>query len=300
MFLHILILCCITTYSFTKNIPITILTEKYLNTLQVIEKNIQHSGRNSVINIVSDGYNNYILKQNKENNLDLIKEVIVSSIARQENIHVDKSYFIPYNIGQHIKIYPDQAATLHDIVPGTNLEAELPLFLSKNFKLSQRFRPYNWEYKHGFSEKYGLNEITLESMSYHLDLPCIVALDTFCGIDQGAAFSGELPFLPLLGYQQIFKLEYNDYFEKQTNPNIFKSLQLYQQTLKMLCQNYSSDDILEQFHRLIPFFVNPETTNTNYLYKIDNLKFYINETSHQCFMIVALIDRIINKINNTH
>ena len=300
---------------YARDIPISILSADYVNSLTVIKSNIDHPGKNAAISIISDGIEMYLLKQVKDDSfyaqLSLIKEVIVSAVASLHNINLDKNSFIPYNVGQNIKIYKNRAATLHAFIQGNDLETKKPSFLSKDFRLSQRFRPYAYEYKHGFEVEYGFNPITLKSMACHKDLPPIVAIDTFFGnfdrdmdnlfydektnsfygIDQGAAFSGDLPFLSIFAYHQIVKLKEQDYF-MTCSLDVMLSLVLYQAQLDSLCKKNQPLDIILCFEQLIPFLQAAQypVEQSNY---IKNLFLYLKQTHQICSDIVLTLQEII-------
>ena len=311
--IYVLIICLhVKIYSdeFNLNqININILSDKDVDVLKIIETNINHSGRNAAISIVSDGIHTYIMKQIKNNDfhsqLSLVKETIVSAVGSQYGIHVDKNYFIPYNVGENIKIYKDRAATLHLYVQGKSLHDCLPEFLPKDFRLSQLYRPYVYEYKHGFENEYGFNEITIKSMSLHKDLPGIVALDTFfCnfdrdadniiyneeidsfyGIDQGSSFAGSLPYVSIIAYHQCINLELSDYFST-CDSNIIIALRAYKNHLKNLCEN-KPDDIAILFKKLIPYL-----QNKCFMHKdMKSLNFYIHQSHKICSNIVDLLEK---------
>lgn len=300
------------------HIPINILTDKDCQKFKVLEYNIEHSGKNAAISIISDGTNKYILKQIKndtfQEQFSLIKEVIISAIGCDLNINVDRNFFIPYNAGENIKIYKDKAATLHSFIEGISLSLFSPECIIKNFRISQRYRPYLYEYKHGFEILYGFNEVTIQSMSCHKDFPGIIALDTFFGnydrdtdniifdeknnmfygIDQGAALTGELPFLPIFAFHQITKLDPQNYFETCTS-QIRQSIGIYKNYLKILCGNYQPDEIIYLIKQLIPLLKESPQSRKKENEYIHFLSFYIKQSHTECLKVVNLLEYILTK-----
>ncbi len=295
-------------------IPLSILSEEYVNSLFIVQSDIQHDGRNSSISIVSDGQYTYILKQIKKddffNQLSLIKEVIVSAIGSAEGVNLDKNAFIPFFIGNHIKVYKNRAATLHQFIDGKSLNECNSDFIDKKFKLSQRFRPYEYEYKYGFTTKLGLNIDVLKSMACHKHLPPIIAIDTFFGnfdrdfdnvfynqvtntiygIDQGAAFSGDLPYIQIFTYHQLLKLYAQDYFS-QCSLDVLQGLDCYKKTLSSLCIKYQASDIIFCFEKLIPLLHQDQDKNAYYYMK--QLRAYLEQSSKVCFDIVDILQNIL-------
>lgn len=316
MRLYLIALLCIQLPLCAIDVDITILSHDDVATLHVVESNIVHGGKNAAISIVSDGTNTYILKQVKNNNfhaqLSLVKEAIVSAIGCMHGISVDKNVFIPYNVGEHLKIYKNQAATLHTYIQGKSLSDALPDFLSTDFRISQVYRPYLYEYNYGFDVEYGLNKVTIKSMACHKDFSGIVALDTFFGnfdrdtdniiydeksdrfygIDQGATFTGDLPFLPIFAYHQCIKLQMLGFFNT-CSFECMQSLDSYTVYLQNLSDAHKPQEIVHLFEKLIPLLSVDEIKNKHSSY-IHFLESYIHQSHQLCLNIVDLLSNVVD------
>ena len=309
--------------SYTKDLVVDIMTHEKSLIFHVVSSDIEHSGKNSAISIVSDGNNKYILKQIRKNSfadqVGLIYEAIISAVGCQYGIAVDKNFFIPHNIAEHLKIYKNKAATLHNFIEGESLSKAAPSFMPKDFRLSQRFRPYQYEYKHGFEIEYGLNEVTLKSIACHKSLPGLVALDTFFGnydrdadnliynkeqdlvygIDQGSAFSGDMPFVPLFASQQIVKLDTLGYFSA-CKPEIMNSVMMYKNILKDIC-SYDEKDIMACVEALIVMLQSTDKINLEKKNQyVKNLTYFVKESHATCLKIVDQLETVFkqNPIKN--
>lgn len=322
MFYLLLIVLLVSRSVISDDIIIKIYSQSDLKNFTVVQKNIEHTGRNAAISILSDGTHRYILKQDTSDNfnalLSRIKEVIVSAIGCSHDISLDINGFIPCDVGQDLKIYKNKCATLHLLVPGQSIAVSLPSFVSKNFRISQRYRPYEYEYKHGFEIQYGLCDATIRSMSLHKDLPGIVAIDTFFGnfdrdtdnvfydevtdkfygIDQGAAFSGDLPFLPICAYYELCSLQSTGYFLTCSRQCI-DGLRLYKDALKTLCKHCTAAKIMIAFDQLIPLVCNDfdQKLKKNKKAYVQTLEFYMTQSHQICVNIVDQIELILQEID---
>ncbi len=257
-------------------VPITILTENDLSHFSSIDIPISHTGTDACVTKVTDGSKLYILKQINNPSFDeqflLINDCIASTIGYQEGIPVNQVVFIPYTVGHHLKIYPERAATLHQYIPGEDLEQRCPNFLPTNFTLQQRvINPHSpWQKKWPLDvHEQGFTQTIVESIWFNEAFALITALDTFvgnsdrslpnilydescncfCGIDQAAAFVRELP---LHACQRLKELRDQGYFYA-CSPNIIGSLCLYRDTLIQLKQNITPDMIIQAMKQLISY-----------------------------------------------
>jgi hypothetical protein len=303
---------------YAKELAVEIMTQEKSLNFHVVSSDIEHSGKNSSVSIVSDGKNKYILKQVRKNGLTdqvgLIYEAIISAVGCQHGIAVDKNSFVPHDVAEHLKVYKNKAATLHAFIEGESLSKVAPACIPKDFRLSQRFRPYQYEYKHGFEIEYGLNEVTLKSMACHKSLPGLVALDTFFGnfdrdtdnliynkeqdlvygIDQGSAFSGDMPFLPLFASQQIIKLESLGYFST-CKPEIMSSLIVYKNMLHDICL-YDEKDIMSALEQLIILLLPADKINSDKKDQyLKQLTYFVKESRAMCLKIVEQLESIFKQ-----
>ncbi|RTL07087.1 hypothetical protein EKK58_02830 [Candidatus Dependentiae bacterium] len=56
----------------------------------------------------------------------LVTDAVRSQVGRVCQIPVNDVCFIPHNIGAHLKIYPERAVTLHQFIPGKDLDSQMP------------------------------------------------------------------------------------------------------------------------------------------------------------------------------
>ena len=255
---------------------IKILTDKECSNLFIVEKNITHNGTLTSISKVSDGLNNFIIKQiggdTPLNQLDLINDIVASSIANENHIPVNQVSLIPYNIGNHLKIYPEKAATLHNYISDDNLENCFNEIFLNNFSLQQRIIDplLPWQKKYPLKEhRQGLNEDVIQSMSIRDSFIKLCAFDTFIGnydrslpnilydkksnvflgIDHGAIFKP----LAIFAVERIKELLEDGYFSRQS-PLIICALEIYKNTLKKLYKNNTPETIIRSMSNLLYHF----------------------------------------------
>lgn len=273
----IFIFLIINSIAAQKDLFVPVLTEKDLKHFSVIEKSMHHTGTDACINKVSDGKNIYIVKQitdpSTPEQLLLVTDAICSTIGTACAIQVNHVSFIPYNVGAHLKIYPDRAATLHTYVSGTDLESSMPKALAdKDFTLHQRIikKDCPWQKKYPVaSNRQGLTQDIIESMSFHKALPSLVALDTFIGnadrslpnilydeqknsffgIDHAAGLHTVLAFESCERIQELIR---DDYF-KICSTEIKNSLQLYKNSLVQLAHAFNPPIVRKMLDHLATY-----------------------------------------------
>lgn len=270
---HPPILAALIATSQTLALPPQNLSHEQAKRLTVLDAQVSHTGTDACIRKVTDGKQVFILKQINDPSLDeqflLINDCVASQIGHATGVPINQVLFIPYDVAQHLKPYPERAATLHTYVPGKDLESELPSCVQKDFILQQRVINPNspWQKKFPLAEhQQGLTQTIIESMGARADIPAIVALDTFVGnsdrslpnifydqdsdtfhgIDQAAAFSKELP---KLAHRRIKALIESGYF-KNCAPEIIKGLCIYREVLRQLHRDYNPDTIIQNMQQL--------------------------------------------------
>ena len=206
-------------------------------------------GSRAFVKLVQDAAGNkFVLKQFKIHDLDnefgVIREALAARVAESANIPMNRVTIVPANKNFPGKIFKQRVATLHTFVAGTLLkDTELPY----RVKLRLRWQP------HLSPDKRGLKKLIITSMSFHKDLPVIVAFDVFvccasrhrknliynkqtdrfCGIDLEQA--GRKPFdtnFSELTYYNMKELFKNP--ELNLNNQEIVALKLFHKTLKKL------------------------------------------------------------------
>lgn len=240
---------------------VKILSERDALGLHVVNMNIHHTGTDACITVVTDANGvKYIVKQIPDGSIDeqclLISDAFCASIGYQCGVSVNDATFIPYNIGNHVKQYPNQAAILLTYIEGTDLETVFPPFLRQlndEFTIHQRTIKPNapWQKHPPKDKEQGLTKDIIIHMSDHEDLPPIVALDTFVGnsdrsnpnilydpqtgrfwgIDLAAGLHS--PTLALCGFERLEELLSTNFLQT-TNNKIWEGLNRFKNTLQTL------------------------------------------------------------------
>lgn len=308
----------ILTYSLIQShqLPITIVSDADLCHFSLVDSHVSHTGTDACIVKITDGKKLYIVKQIHHPSLDeqflLINDLIASTIGCKAGIPVNEVFFIPYNSGCHLKIYPERAATLHTYVAGQDLEQLLPGFLPAHFTLQQRvINPKSsWQKKCPLNEhEQGVTKTIIESMCCNDAFVLLVALDTvvgnsdrslpnilfdkekgfFCGIDQAAAFARRLP---LLAIDRLNELINEGYFDACA-PIMIEGLRLYRDTLIKLKQSITPDMIIQAMKQLIPYLASDALENSELQERIDYHTMIVESNYLYVDQLIDLLDNII-------
>lgn len=256
--------------------PVKILTKEEMDTFSILESNVPHTGSDASIQKVTDGLHIYVLKQINDPSLDeqylLINDIIASTIANDIGIHINEVFFIPYSVANHLKIFPDRAATLHSYVYGKDLEQRLPDCCSNDFTIHQLslYLLSVWPQQQPIEEhQQGLNRNIINNMSIHDDLPAIVALDTFIGnsdrslpnifydsqsdhfygIDQAAAFNINLA---LFANDRLKELLKDGYF-LSCDVKVIYGLRKFRNVLWRLKEKFKPLILIQSMQELFPY-----------------------------------------------
>ena len=300
-----------------QNLPIKVVTQQQASKLKVVQAHLEHHGVDACVSKVTDGKSFYILKQindpSFEEQFQLITDTVVSTMGSSTGVRVNEVSFIPYNIGNHLKTYKDRAATLHAFVDGVDTETEHPAFLPQDFRIQQRINCPGVEDKKKLDELRGLRLLTLMSISYHKDLPGIVALDTFsgnfdrnrsnliydqkmncfCGIDQAKAYVENVPSLPLIATHKLGLLSEQGYFD--TCPQaVLNGLLNYKNVLVQLYETMRPKIVVDTIQSLIPYLDGNENRTHNELEYIDYFMSNIHDNHTNSLHLIILLDEIIN------
>ena len=189
--------------------PFSLLSKNYYTGNEEVVLIDSFEGSNSFISYVTIGGNKYIIKQKRDmkKQISIVRDALAAYIAQDLNIaHLVEVIAAKDNIIG--KKYAWLPATRHTVAAGKTLREQPE---SKYYKLSlQQHSPED----HSLA-KSGLTTVIIECMTWHEQLPIIVALDlficntdrhrgnlfydpvtdTFCAIDMDDIFKYNLPEL---------------------------------------------------------------------------------------------------------
>lgn len=297
-------------------ISLNILSEDEVRNFRIIDSAIKHDGSDANIRIITDGKNNYILKQINDSSLDeqflLINDLIASTIGIEAGIAVNAVSLIPYDVGSGLKKYPDRAATIHTYIPGRDLEHELPDFLPEDFNIQQRVINPNseWQKKYPLSEhRQGLARGVLESMYCHEQLAPIVAFDmfignsdrslpnlfydnktySFYGIDHAAAFDKQLSIIACYRIKELMQTHYFKNLSAQQR----KGLKLFRNFLVQLQKNNDPKDITKTMTGLVSYLGQYAENNNQLLGRIEYHSRIMKKNYIDSFELISLLNQLI-------
>ncbi len=316
-YLYGLVITLVHISSQAQHLPIKILSEQQASKLKLIQADLAHRGVDAIVSKVTDGKNIFILKQindpSFEEQFQLITDTVVSTMGNNVGVNVNEVSFVPYNIGNHLKTYKDRAATLHAYVDGVDIETEHPMFLPQDFRIQQRLRCPGVEDKKKLEELRGLRFLTLMSISYHKDLPGIVALDTFsgnfdrnqsnliysqkmnrfCGIDQAMAYTVNVPSLSLIATHKLGLLFDQGYFDSCPQ-TVLNGLLNYKNVLVQLYETMRPKIVVDMMQSLIPYLDGHGNRTRNELEYIDYFISNICDNHINSLHLIILLDEIVH------
>ena len=285
---------------------IYIISEDDLRDWFVVDQQVFNEGTTAQVQIVSNGKDLFLVKQIINNSLEkqfsLILDCIASTIGRQNNIPVNQVFFIPYDVGSHIKKDRQKAATLHDYIPARSIKNIGKI--SSHFTLCQKQpRPEQDNYVTS-----GLTKKVIESMALHADLAMICALDTFCansdrrdsnilydkvshafyGIDQANSFNNSSSAQTC---DTLTKLQRQKYFNDYST-QILTGVQIYKQTLQHLCSYIIPEAIVMAIHNLVPHLAPLAQNNLKVKNELIVCERAIYENYTNVLKIIAILDSI--------
>jgi hypothetical protein len=213
--------------------------------------------KNCFISYVTINGQIYLLKQKKDfkKQLAVIRDALAAYVAAELRIAhrveiIDPTVKFPGKIKAH---WP---ATLHTLAQGETVRKQ-----PKNKYSKLRLRQF-WAMAPTFEEK-GLTKLIVEHMTWHRQLPEIVALDliignsdrhcgnlcydepsdSFCAIDMDDTFNKDLC---ILAYKKLQHMMHEDHvvFTKDE----IRSLTHMRNTLKFLTRRHTPQDLIEKLH----------------------------------------------------
>lgn len=262
--------------------------------------------KNCFVSYVMINGHKYILKQKKESKkqLAVVRDALAAYIAKDLNIahQVDVIESKKKTPG---KIKVRWPATLHTIVPGDTVRKQRD---SKYNAL--RLRQF-WAQAQSYSEK-GLTRLIVTYMTWHRQLPEIIALDLFIGnsdrhcgnlfydpstdtfwaIDMDDTFNKDLC---LLAYKKL-KLMMKDGNEPFTKEEIY-ALTSMKNTLKFLVHKQTPSNLIKQlyiFAKKAGFVEGNDMYNDRVRRKLLYYEKMIKKSHANAYQLISLLDKIVS------
>jgi|SRR5579872_4945481 len=250
----------------------------------------------------------YLLKQKKDYQklLAVVRDALAAYIAKDLGI-AHRVYIIPAGKKKKfIRAHLEWPATLHTLAPGETVRKQ------RNIKYSALRLKQQWANAASFDEK-GLTEAIINYMTWHWQLPIIVALDlmtgnsdrhcgnlcynpetdTFCAIDMDDTFNKDLCAVACKKFEQIL----------QNNENVFtndekRALFQMRNTLKFLLHIHKPHDLiakLYEFAHQAGFGKNGALYDEHVQKRLEHYESMIIKTNESAYQLIMLIDRIVKQ-----
>jgi hypothetical protein len=248
----------------------------------------------------------YLIKQKKDSKkqLSVVRDALAAEIAQCLKI-AHEIVIVPFKSVIPGKKNSSWPATLHTIAPGETVRAQ------KNKYSAIRLRQF-WAGAKNFQEK-GLTRAIITFMTWHDQLPVIVALDliignsdrhcgnicydpitdTFCAIDMDDTFNKDLCAVACKKIKMMIKDE-NVIFTKAE----LKALRIMKNTLQLLVDEHNPKDIIAKLHVFIKragFVKGNKIYTNNIVNKIHLYEEMILNTHESAHKLIALLNKIIKQ-----
>lgn len=264
-------------------------------------------GKNCFVSYVEINEYIYLLKQKKDykKQLAVVRDALAAYIAKGLNDIAHEILIIECGkefVGKIKKWWP---ATLHTIVPGETVRRQ-PHCKYNALRLRQF-----WAQAESFDEK-GLTRSIITHMTWHKQLPIIIALDLFIGnsdrhcgnlfydpatdtfwaIDMDDTFNKDLCSL---AYKKLkFMMQEDDIFTKEE----IDALISMKKTLKFLVHNYKPDKLIVKlyvFAKQAGFRKGGDLYNDKIKRQLLYYEKMIRESHESAYKLIALLDKIIKR-----
>lgn len=294
-YLFIVMLCCVEIQAVSLEIS-------YTGKEAVVVKGGFES-KNSFIAYITINGKRYILKQKKDSGrlMTAVREALAAYIAQDLNIaHLVKIIAIEDQIPGKVNV--QSPATLHTIAAGKSVRSQ-PESRYSQLCLKQR-SPEDLLLGRWLTEK------IIDQITWHVQLPLIVALDLFisntdrhgdnlfydpitdcfCAIDMDNIFRRDLPKLACQKLAIMVKIQKKKFTKKE-----IEALTAVRNTLLFLSQKYTPAHIVEKLN----FFAQQVSTNNSVLNnqimtkKIMSHKKMIIKSRKSLYLLIDFLDRII-------
>lgn len=263
---------------------------------------------NSFISYVQIGGVKYLLKQKKssEKQFLVVRDALAAWIAQDLGI-AHSVYIIPSKKEFPGKKNMKLPAVLLTIAPGKTIRSQPN---SKYYHLSLKQRKIDGI----FSSNRWFTETIIHQMTWHRQLPVIIALDlficntdrhrnnlfydpvtdTFCAIDMDNIFRRDLPAIAIL------KLKLMIARKKEFTQEEIKALTIMKETLQFLMNNYSVEHIIGKLYFFVEqarFIKGDSVFTAKVMKKIARHKKLIIESRASLHKLISLLGTIINNFN---
>ncbi len=268
----------------------------------------QCEGKNSYIGYIRgvDGAF-FIVKQKKSTSvyakLCIVRDTLSAYIAEKLKIPTNHVHIISSHVLFPGKQFMHEPASLHTYAPGVMIRDQTSIY--DDLYVQQRWKP-RWSYK----EK-GLTVEVIKNMSRHIDLPKIVALDTFignsdrhsgnicydsdtdtfCGIDMDDTFDKNLCKVAC-DHMRVMLADESIVF---TSCQV-RGLMLYKATLKKLIKNFPPHKLqkkLSFFAWQVGFVPGNKIYTTGIQRKLRSYKVIMTESYQSAKQLVCLLGKLI-------
>ena len=248
----------------------------------------------------------YLVKQKKayKKQLAVVRDALAAYIAQDLAI-AHRVYVISSKKKFPGKVHPYWPATLHTLAPGETVRKQ------RNSKYNALRIKQEWAHAQSFDEK-GLTKIIINFMTWHWQLPIIIALDliignsdrhcgnlcydpqtdSFCAIDMDDTFNKDLCIIAYKKFIMMKKAKNN--FTKEEK----RALVQMKNTLKFLVNRHKPRTLINKLHFFAKKagFVKGSTLYDESVKK--KLLYYesmITQSNASAYKLIALLDQIINK-----
>jgi hypothetical protein len=248
----------------------------------------------------------YLVKQKKvyKKQLAVVRDALAAYIAKDLAIahHV---YIIPSKKNFPGKVNPAWPATLHTIAPGETVRKQ------RNSKYNALRIKQVWAQAKSFDEK-GLTRTIINYMTWHWQLPIIVALDliignsdrhcgnlcydpqtdTFCAIDMDDTFNKDLS---IIAYKKLEEMA-NDKKNKFTQEEL-RALSQMKKTLKFLVNKYKPQDLINKLHFFVKkagFIKGSKLYDDSVKKKISYYEVMIIQSNKSAHKLITLLSKIVH------
>lgn len=263
--------------------------------------------KNSFVSYVSINGKTYLVKQKKDykKQLAVVRDALAAYIAKTFRGIAHEIEIIRANQEFSGKVNQSLPATLHTLAPGETVRKQ-----PKCKYNALRLRQF-WAQAQSFNEK-GLTKLIIEYMTWHRQLPEIIALDlfignsdrhcgnlcynpdtdTFCAIDMDDTFNKDLCELACKKLKYMIKKENVEFSE-----NELKALKRMKKALKILIRKHHPTELIQKLH---VFAQQAGFSNGAKLYEEDiqkKLLLYesmIINTYRSASQLILLLEKIIN------
>ena len=258
--------------------------------------------KNAHITFVRINNQLYIIKQKRDKSkltVSVIRDALAAYIA--EDFKIAHSVEVISKKDKIAgKVFEDLPATLHTIAPGKMVKD----VEGKYSQLCIRQRCSNiinrW-----------FDEIIIDQITWHKDLPIIVALDiflcnrgrhnknlfydeetdSFCAIDMDNIYRIDLPLYACANVEKMIKNK------KKFTPQEIQALKVVQRTLQFLLKKYSPDTLiglLHMFAQQAGYADNGSKENEDIKKKIKLYEQTIVESQISAYRFIKILDKVIN------